>query len=121
MCHDELMNDLDDFDEYMKNEEQTKKKTIHGIPMPKVAEYINRYHAKKKIYIFICQNTGRNAEIIRKTYNLTNKDDFNIADFIAVDAKEKRVFPIWFSDIDDAIYDNDELNGFLRDCIARNL
>ena len=120
MCYDELMKDLDDFDEYMKNEE-TKKKTIHDIPMPKVAEYVNRYHAHKKIYIFICQNTGKNAEIIRKTYNLTNEDDYNAADFIAVDVKEKRVFPIWFSDIDEAMYDNDELNDFLSDCIARNL
>ena len=120
MCYDELMNDLDDFDEYMKNEE-AKKKTIHDIPIFKVAEYINRYHAEKKIYIFICQNTLKNAEIIRKTYNLTNEDDYNIADFIAVDVKGKRVFPLWFSDIDEAIYDSDELNDFVSDCIARNL
>ena len=120
MCYDELMNDLDDFDEYMKNE-GTKKKTIHDIPMSKVAEYVNRYHVKKKIYIFICQNTGKNAEIIRKAYNLTNEDDYNIADFIAADVKEKRVFPVWFSDIDEAMYDNDELNDFLNDCITRNL
>ena len=120
MCCDELINDLDDFDEYMKNEE-AKKKTIHDIPMPKVAEYVNRYHAQKKIYIFICQNTGKNAKIIRKIYNLTNEDDYNAADFIAVDVKEKRVFPVWFSDIDEAIYDNDELEAFLSDCIARNL
>lgn len=120
MCYDELMNDLEDFDEYMKNEE-TKKKTIHDMPMPKVAEYVNRYHAQKKIYIFIVQNTKRNAEIIRKTYKLTNEDDYNVADFIAVDVKEKRVFPVWFSDIDEAMYDNDELNDFLNDCIARNL
>lgn len=120
MCYDELMNDLDDFDEYMKNEE-TKKKTIHNIPIFKVAEYVNRYHAQKKIYIFISQNTKRNAEIIRKKYNLTNEDDYNVADFIAVNVKEKSVFPVWFSDIDDAMYDNDELNDFLNDCIARNL
>lgn len=120
MCYDELYEDLDDFDEYMKNEE-TKKKTIHNIPMFKVAEYVNRYHAQKKIYIFICQNTGKNAEIIRKTYSLTNEDDYNVADFIAVDVKEKHVFPVWFSDIDEAIYDNDELNDFLNNCIDRNL
>ena len=120
MCYDELMNDLDDFDEYIKNSE-TKKKTIHDIPMPKVAEYVNCYHVQKKIYIFICHNTVNNAEIIRKTYNLTNEDDYNAADFIAIDVKEKRVFPVWFSDIDEAIYDNDELNNFLKDRIARNL
>lgn len=120
MCYDELMNGLDDFYEYMKNE-KNRKKTIHDIPMPKVAEYVNLYNAGKKIYIFICQNTWKNAEIIRKTYNLTNEDDYNVADFIAVDVKEKRVFPVWFSDIDDAIYDNDELNDFLNDCIIRNL
>ena len=120
MCCDELMNDLDDFDEYMKNEE-TKKKTIHDIPMPKVAEYVNCYHVQHKIYILICHNTVKNAESIRKTYNLTNEDDYNVADFIAVDVKEKRVFPVWFSDIDEAIYDNDELNDFLNDCIARDL
>ena len=120
MCYDELMNDLDDCDEYLENE-KNRKKTIHDIPMPKVAEYVNRYHAGKKIYIFICQNTGKNAEIIRKTYNLTNEDDYNIADFIAVDVKQKRVSPVWFSDIDEAMYDNDELNDFVNDCIARNL
>lgn len=120
MCYDELMNDLDDFDKYMKNE-KNRKKTIHDIPIPKVAEYVNRYHAQKKIYIFISQNTKRNAEIIRKTYDLTNEDDYNIADFIAVDVKEKRVFPVWFSDIDEAMYDDDELKEFLSDCIIRNL
>ena len=109
MCYDELMNDLDDFDEYMENE-KNKKKTIHDIPMPKV-----------DVYIFICQNTGKNAEIIRKAYNLTNEDDYNVADFIAVDVKEKRVFPVWFSDIDEAMYDNDELNDFLNNCITENL
>ena len=120
MCYDELMNDLDDFDKYMKNE-KNRRKTIHDIPMFKVAEYVNLYHAGKKIYILISQNTKRNAEIIRKTYNLTNEDDYNVADFIAVDLKEKRVYPVWFSDIDDAMYDNDELNDFISDCIAINL
>lgn len=120
MVYDEFMNDLEDFGEYMENE-KNRKKTIHDIPIPKVAEYVNRYHAQKKIYIFICQNTGKNAGIIRKTYNLTDEDDYNVADFIAIDVKEKRVFPVWFSDIDEAMYDNDELNDFLNDCIARNL